>query len=149
MKASLPRKQKGAAAIEFAVVFIIFFAVFYGVVSYSLPLLMLQSFNQASAEAVRNSVSLDPASFATTALYQQQVMTNAQASVVKQLSWLPQALNFSAANVAVKMPGNLLTVTINYPATSINNVIPFLNLPGIGTVPSLPANLSAQSSLQL
>ncbi|KPU59678.1 tadE-like family protein [Pseudomonas fluorescens] len=37
MKASLPHKQKGAAAIEFALVLIIFFGVFYGIISYSLP----------------------------------------------------------------------------------------------------------------
>ena len=60
MKTSLPEKQKGAAAIEFIAVFVIFFAVFYGTVSYSLPLLLLQSFNQATAEAVRQSVGLDP-----------------------------------------------------------------------------------------
>ena len=49
MKSSLPRKQKGAAAIEFALVFVIFFAVFYGMLSYSLPLLLMQSFHQAAA----------------------------------------------------------------------------------------------------
>ena len=38
MKTRLPKKQKGAAAIEFALVFVIFFAVLYGVVSYSLPM---------------------------------------------------------------------------------------------------------------
>ena len=53
MKPGLPRKEKGAAAIEFALVFVVFFAVFYGVVSYSLPLLLMQSFNHSTAEAVR------------------------------------------------------------------------------------------------
>ncbi|NAT17140.1 pilus assembly protein TadE, partial [Pseudomonas syringae pv. actinidifoliorum] len=37
---AFPGKQQGAAAIEFAAVFVVFFAVFYGMVSYSLPLLM-------------------------------------------------------------------------------------------------------------
>jgi hypothetical protein len=68
MKTGLPRKQKGAVAIEFALVFIIFFAVFYGLVSYSLP--------------------------------------------------------------------------------KLNQVLPFLVLPGIGSVPNLPATLTARSSLQ-
>ena len=52
MRNSLPHKQKGAAAIEFALVFIVFFSVFYGIVSYSLPMLLMQSFNQSTAEAV-------------------------------------------------------------------------------------------------
>ena len=49
MKTSLGKKQKGAAAIEFALVFVIFFAVLYGVISYSLPLLLVQSFRPSAA----------------------------------------------------------------------------------------------------
>ena len=60
MKTGLRTKQKGAAAIEFALVFVVFFAVFYGIVSYSLPLLLMQSFHHSTAEAVRRSVALDP-----------------------------------------------------------------------------------------
>ncbi len=50
----LPKQQKGAAAIEFALVFVMFFAVLYGLISYSLPMLMVQSFNAATAEGVPN-----------------------------------------------------------------------------------------------
>ena len=70
MKASLPHKQKGADAIEFAPVFIIFSGVF-------------------------------------TTTY----------------------------------TSGLLTVAIHYPTNKINATIPFLNLPGIGQVPNLPASL--------
>ncbi|MFH7423116.1 pilus assembly protein, partial [Pseudomonas syringae pv. tagetis] len=41
---SFSRRQQGDAAIEFAAVFVFLFAVFYGVVSYSPPLQMMQSF---------------------------------------------------------------------------------------------------------
>ncbi|MDR3565740.1 MAG: TadE/TadG family type IV pilus assembly protein, partial [Negativicutes bacterium] len=149
MKASLPKKQKGAAAIEFALVFVIFFATFYGVVSYSLPLLMMQSFNEASAEAARRSVALDPNAFANTAAYQTQVTTTAKQAVSDQLAvWMPKALNFNISYVTatINPTTNVLTVAINYPKAGIANVIPFLTLPGIGQVPSLPDNLSAQSS---
>jgi len=60
MKVDLPHSQKGAAAIEFALVFVIFFSVLYGVLSYSFPLLLMQSFNQSTAEAVRRSMAVDP-----------------------------------------------------------------------------------------
>ncbi|WP_085727462.1 TadE/TadG family type IV pilus assembly protein [Pseudomonas sp. R37(2017)] len=100
MKASLPLKQKGAAAIEFALVFMIFFGVSYAIISYSLPLLLMQSFNQSTAEAERRSV------------------------------------------------GGLLSVRISYPTNKIRATIPFLNLPGIGQVPNLPATLTASASLQ-
>jgi Flp pilus assembly protein TadG len=151
MKAGLPQKQKGAAAIEFALVFVIFFAVFYGVVSYSLPLLMMQSFNQASAEAARRSVAIDPTAFANPQAYQTQVKTTAIQAVTSQLAnWMPKALNFNSTYVTATVDGsNVLTVSIRYPKAGVNNVIPFLTLPGVGQVPSLPDFLQAQSSVQL
>lgn len=147
MKAGLPARQKGAAAIEFAMVFMIFFAVFYGVVSYSLPLLMMQSFNQASAEAVRRCVALDPAS----ATYGADIEAKAREVLQQQLAWLPDTLGFALdSDAAVTLsPTNLLTVRIDYPKAKLGLAIPFLILPGIGEVPRLPDNLSAQASLQL
>ncbi|KQN45088.1 pilus assembly protein TadE [Pseudomonas sp. Leaf48] len=145
MKISFPRKQKGAVAIEFALVFIIFFAVFYGIVSYSLPLLLMQSFNQSTAEAVRRSVALDP----TTANYEAALKTRAKTELGLQLAWIPTALNFNVAtDASVTYVGGLLQVSIHYPSNKIGAVIPFLSLPGIGRVPNLPTTLTASSSLQ-
>ncbi|PRB52253.1 pilus assembly protein TadE [Pseudomonas sp. MYb2] len=145
MKSGLPRKQKGAVAIEFALVFVIFFAVFYGLVSYSLPLLLMQSFNESTAEAVRRSVALDPAS----ANYSTVIRTTARTELGRQLAWLPAALNFNAAtDSTITYTGGVLTVTINYPTSKLNQALPFLVLPGVGTVPRLPATLRASSSLQ-
>lgn len=147
MKAGLPSKQKGAVAIEFALVFVIFFAVFYGLVSYSLPFVLMQSFNQATAEAVRRSVAVDP----NTPGYATVVQSTASDTLKQQLSWVPSALNLviGVDTSAVYNSGNgTLTVTVNYPTSKLNQVIPFLVLPGLGTVPNLPTNLSATSSLQ-
>ncbi|MGE7965583.1 TadE/TadG family type IV pilus assembly protein [Pseudomonas sp. NPDC089918] len=145
MKTGLPRKQKGAVAIEFALVFIIFFAVFYGLVSYSLPLLLMQSFNQSTAEAVRRSVALDPG----TANFDTAVRTVATNELTRQLAWIPAALNFNVAtDASATYIGGVLTVTISYPTSKLNQVLPFLVLPGIGSVPNLPATLTARSSLQ-
>lgn len=145
-----PRKQRGAAALEFAMVFLIFFAVFYGLVSYSLPLLMMQSFNNATAEAARQSVKINPANM-TAAVYAQTVKANVQSVLTTQLAWLPSALNFSVSSDATitLSSGNLLTVSIAYPKSKLNNAIPFLTIPLIGTVPNLPTTLNAQASLQL
>ncbi len=146
MQTHLPRKQKGAAAIEFALVFIIFFAVFYGLVSYSLPLLLMQSFNAATAEAVRQSVALDP----NTANYNTVIVTRAKAVLTQQLGALPSSVNFNVNTdaSATYTTGKLLTVRIDYPKAKLAQIIPLLSLPGIGTVPNLPATLSAQASLQ-
>lgn len=144
---SFADKQTGAAAIEFAAVFITFFAVFYGLVSYSLPLLMMQSFNSATTEAVRRAVAVNPA----VSGYQAVVQTQASATVLSQLAWMPTALAFDQTNVtAVYNPTTkLLTVSVNYPISKLANVLPPLILPVIGQVPSLPTFLTAQASLQL
>ncbi len=145
MKSGLPRKQKGAVAIEFALVFVVFFAVFYGLVSYSLPLLLMQSFNESTAGAVRHTVALDPA----TADYSTVVTTTARTELARQLAWLPDALDFDAtSDSSITYVGGVLTVTINYPTSKLNQALPFLVLPGIGSVPRLPATLTASSSLQ-
>ncbi|MEB0041626.1 MULTISPECIES: TadE/TadG family type IV pilus assembly protein [unclassified Pseudomonas] len=141
------RKQKGAAAIEFAAVFITFFAVFYGLVSYSLPLLMMQSFNAATTEAVRRAVAVSP----TVSGYQGVIQTQASATVLSQLAWMPAALGFDQTSVTAvyNTASKLLTVSINYPVSKLANVVPPLVLPVIGQVPSLPTFLTAQASLQL
>ena len=145
MKVDLPGKQKGAVAIEFAMVFIIFFAVFYGLVSYSVPLLMVQSFHQATAEAVRRSVALDPA----TPGYDAALTALARNTLRQQLTWIPPAFAFDAdTDASVTYAGGLLTVRVDYSREKLRQVIPFLVLPGNINVPDLPANLSAQSSLQ-
>ena len=145
MKSSLPRNQKGAVAIEFALVFVLFFAVFYGIVSYSLPLLLMQSFNQSTAEAVRRSVAVDPSAPG----YAATVQATAAAELNRQLAWIPAALNFNAAtDSTITFVAGVLKVKVDYPTSKLNRVVPFLVLPGIGSVPNLPATLSASSSLQ-
>ncbi|BAQ72375.1 MULTISPECIES: TadE/TadG family type IV pilus assembly protein [Pseudomonas] len=144
MKPGLPSKQKGAAAIEFAAVFVIFFAVFYGLVSYSLPLLMMQSFNQATAEAVRRAVAVDPnsANYATT------VQNLANSVVQAQTLWIPTLFNFAATDYSAVYANGVLTVRIDYPTAKLTQVLPRLVLPVIGPVPNLPTTLSALSSVQ-
>jgi Flp pilus assembly protein TadG len=144
MKTSLPRRQKGVAAIEFAMVFAIFFAVFYGMVSYSLPLLLLQGFNQAAAEGVRRGVAVDP----STPNYSTVVQKTAKDAAVLNLNWIPPAFQFQPGQVTTTYVSGLLTVNVSYPSSNLKGVLPFMVLPGIGTVPQLPVNLKAQSSLQ-
>jgi Flp pilus assembly protein TadG len=139
------KKQRGAAAIEFAAVFVIFFAVFYGLVSYSLPLLMMQSFNAAVSEAVRRSVALSPG----IANYETLIQTQAQGVLVSQLSWMPSALGFDLSDATVSYSAGVLSVRIHYPKSKLTQVLPSLTLPFIGEIPRLPTNLTAEASLKL
>jgi hypothetical protein len=90
-------------------------------------------------------VALDPA----TPGYSAALIARAKAELTTQTAWIAPALNFNVATDAnVTYVGGLLTVRITYPTNKISAVIPFLNLPGIGRVPNLPATLTASASLQ-
>lgn len=141
-----PLRQTGAAAIEFALVFVIFFAVFYALVTYSLPLLLMQSFNNATAEAVRQSVAISPSAND----YLTRVPAQAKAALTSQLTWMPTSLAFNVASDAtVSFDGKLIKVRIDYPKSKLTQVLPVLTLPVIGDIPNLPTYLTAEASLQL
>ena len=140
------RKQKGAAAIEFAAVFVIFFGVFYALVSYSLPLLMMQSFNAATSEAVRRSVALSP----TINNYSSLIVSQAQGVLSQQLDWMPATLAQDVKQYTyVTYTAGVLKASIAYPKENLHQILPVLSLPVVGEIPRLPTYLSAEASLQL
>lgn len=151
------RFQKGAAAIEAALLFVIFFTLFYAVVSYSMPLLMLQAFQHAAASGARSAVAVEPSEFGSTDEYIQTGVTPRVRQVVGEtLSWLPSAahdavLGVGNQNVQVVFDpaSGLLTVTVSFPNYPDNPLIPILSFPGIGAVPKLPQNLTGRSSVEL
>ncbi len=142
-KSSLLKRQRGVAALEFALVFILAFTVFYAMVSYAFPLLMLQTFNTASAQAVRAAVKADPESdnFVETAT------ALAQAEATRQLAVLPPLIVQRVNVTAAVVEGTRVTVHIEYPDYRTNPVIPILILPFIGEVPRVPESLVADASL--
>jgi hypothetical protein len=109
-------------------------------------MLLMQSFNQAAAEAVRQAMAVDPV--AAGPAYTTQVQDRAKTTAIKQLGWIPSSFQFSPDFITATYNGTLLTVEIRYPTTNIYSVFPALMVPGIGPVPNLPANLIARSSLQ-
>ncbi|MGH8491661.1 MAG: TadE/TadG family type IV pilus assembly protein [Moraxellaceae bacterium] len=136
-------RQKGAAAIEFALVFVLAFTVFYAMVSYAFPLLMLQTFNSASAQAVRAAVKADPLEDD----YEATVESLATAEADQQLSYLPPLIRSRINVIAGVQDGTRVVVRIEYPNYNTNPVIPVITLPVIGQVPKVPAMLAAESSL--
>ncbi|MGH8550460.1 MAG: TadE/TadG family type IV pilus assembly protein [Methylococcales bacterium] len=156
-KLSSARAQRGAAAIEAALMFIIFFSIFYGLVSYALPMTMIQAFQHAAAAGARAAVAVEPTKFANTSAYLESGVKPAVRAVVGNLlAWLPSAaksavLGNSNQNVQIDFdPGSdLLTVTVVFRSYTSNPLMPILTLPGIGAVPRLPPDLRGTASLQL
>ncbi len=82
------QKQHGAVAIEFALLFLVFFAIAYAIIAYSLPFLLTLSFKQVSAEAARAAVQVSPVT-ASPEDYLHQISRHVHNQVNK--SWLPES----------------------------------------------------------
>lgn len=54
-----PHHQRGAVAIEFALIFPLFLVVLYGMISYSIYFVALHDLNRLSGEAARSAVALE------------------------------------------------------------------------------------------
>ncbi|WP_297189364.1 TadE family protein [uncultured Porticoccus sp.] len=52
------RKNRGSATIEFILVFIIIFLLFYGMVGYTLPILLSATYQEIASEGLREAVDL-------------------------------------------------------------------------------------------
>ena len=149
--------QKGAAGIEAALLFIIFFSIFYGTVSYALPMAMIQAFHHAAASGARAAVAVDPNEFANTTDYLENgVKPRVRTVVGSLLSWLPSTaktavLGASNQNIQIDFDSgsDVVTVTVKYAGYTSNPLMPILTLPGIGDVPRLPTDLTGTASLQL
>lgn len=149
------RRQHGAVAIEFAAVFVLFFAVLYGLLGYCVPLLMLQAFNDAAAAGARVAVSVNPQAAGG---YNAALKAAVDSAVTQRLSWMPTSWRngcyggqFMDTPVTETISGRDYTrvrVCVSYPyATS--PIVPLLTLPAIGTVPRLPDVLSGTASVLL
>lgn len=146
------QRQRGAVAIEFAGVFVLFFAVLYGLLGYCVPLLMLQAFNDAAASGARIAISVNPQpqKEAYYALLQQAV----NQEVEYRLRWMPPTWHQGCDGGTYLAPpveeGDFtrINVCVSYPYTA-SPIVPLLTLPGIGTLPRLPDVLTARASLLL
>jgi len=158
VRAAVPTRQSGATAVEFALVLPLLIALTYSLFVYSYVFVVYESINYAAQQGAQSAVAVDPDIddyFAT-------VQTYAQTTVAGALSWMPagqRANSIGEGGSAVQVlpcsaggsggsqycptamtGGTPIVVQINFPLLA-PNLFPVLNLPGIGTVPPLPASL--------
>ncbi|MHB9798084.1 TadE/TadG family type IV pilus assembly protein [Pseudomonas sp. MT3] len=144
--------QRGAVAIEFAAVFVLFFAVLYGLLGYCVPLLMLQAFNDAAASGARVAISVNPPGQSED--YQVLLQEAVRKEVDHRLGWMPTDWHQGCFNgdylgpLAREGDFTRIQVCVSYPYAE-SPIVPLLSLPGIGTIPRLPAVLTARASLLL
>lgn len=149
-------RQRGAAAVEFAVVFITFFALFYAIVSYALVFMLLQGFSHAANEGARSAVAVDRLAYGSDAAYLSAGVTpRVRSTIAAALSWLPQraydaAVGPNGNRVEVTLtPGGAVQVAIRYQNYTSNPLIPLVSLPGVGLIPRVPQDLTGVSVIAL
>jgi Flp pilus assembly protein TadG len=156
-------KQRGSAAIEFAMLFGIMFVVAYGAISYALIMLLQQSLVQAASEGARAAAGkLSYIQFSSTAQLDSELTKLARAAATSSLAWLPQDIQthitgdgITVTRTAKNVPVNTgsggtksinmdtITVQVKYAGYASKPLLPLLVFPGVGSdaVPGLPADL--------
>ncbi|WP_041718037.1 TadE/TadG family type IV pilus assembly protein [Alkalilimnicola ehrlichii MLHE-1] len=144
------RRQRGAAAIEFALVFLLFFTVFYAIVSYTFPMLLVQQMNMAVAEGARVGLRVDPSrtDFGQYDTYPDAVIGHSKQATNDLLSEsVLTALAPGDFDVEVTLTGDVLSVRVAYDYQAAPFVVPLV-FPGIGAVPQLPETLEASTRIE-
>jgi len=136
------RRQRGAAAVEFTLIFMVLFLLFYGLVGYTMPLLLAATFQDLAASSLRDVVELRA--------YADEDM-DYQARVVEQISrsWIPEKWRQPCPDYQGHFLDNggaiwRVCVRIDDPT----RIIPPLNLLGV-SVPDLPGEIRGEAMIQL
>lgn len=138
--------QRGATAIEFALVFPLFFAIFYAIVTFSLIFVAQQNLTLASEEGARAALNYQAASSVTLAF-----AARATAASNTAVSMASPMISRGVSGTAVSAPCpasaasmQCITVTVNYDYAN-HPLVP--NLPLLSGI--LPGQLSSSATVQL
>jgi Flp pilus assembly protein TadG len=136
--ARLHRRQEGVAALEFAIVAMVFLVILFGILTYGFIYSLDQSLNHAAEEAARSAISTTTDAAA---------IAKAQSTALSRLSWLgsnihPSDVTAAVANCANDATVRCITVTIVYPWATRPVVPKFAGVP-------TPSQLRAVAVVQL
>ena len=157
-------RQRGAAAVEFALVFPILFVVTYGAIIYSYIYVLRQSLTFAAQEAAQAAVSVQPGVTGYDDLVRQTAVNTALAAI----SWMPSnvrtALAVDTGDVticrgpsggacATLLPGDVaVVVRLELPLEGRGDISPLFatfTLPPFGRFPPLPNIMAGQAVARL
>ncbi|WP_372749942.1 TadE/TadG family type IV pilus assembly protein [Litorivivens sp.] len=146
--------QRGASAIEFSLIFPVFMALIYAIVTYSMVFMLIQSFTYASEDALRAAIAVDCQGLTTQQCIDDRITPAVRTQVVSTLDWLPasvksEVLGASGEKVVVNCVSDTCTVEVRYNNYDSNPLIPAITLPTIGTIPRIPQHLVGRASLRV
>ncbi|WP_092353407.1 TadE/TadG family type IV pilus assembly protein [Collimonas sp. OK242] len=131
--------QRGVAAIEFALIFPVFFLMLYGIINYAMIFMAQQSLTLAAEEGARAALRYT--------LVDVDRGTAACATVTPLVSWLVHADQCqppTPAPCAALSSARCITVKVTYPYSTYPLVPP---LPGMSA--ALPATLGSAATVQI
>lgn len=149
-----PSRQRGAIAIEFALVFGLFVALLYAIVGYGMVFMLVQSFTWASEDSLRAAIAVDCKGLSTTNCVNTRIRPAVQAQAVASLNWLPAnvqttVLGTAGAKVEVTCDTTTCEAVIRYPSYDTNPMLPIIDLPLVGKVPRVPRDLVGRARLRI
>ncbi|MBL1376610.1 TadE family protein [Zobellella iuensis] len=150
------KTQTGAASIEFAFIFVLMFVLFYGLISYAIPLMLAAAYQQLSAEAVRQAVG-------TPNIYHYQadsedpriaaIKVNAEQKAMQVIndSWLPPGWanscgDYSGGFLKVSGDGSEWSACVRHATPA--SIMPALSLLG-WQIPQLPEEIRGEARLRI
>lgn len=139
------KSQRGAAGIEFAMVFIVFFILFYAIVSYAIAMLLQSAFLHAAEEGARAAIAVDRLASSD---YSTAVENHASEQALEALDWMSNNLKNRIA-VEAALSGTMLDVRVAYSNYTSDPLVPILTFPLIGQVPKLPDDLAGTARINL
>lgn len=137
--------QRGASAIEFALVFPVFFMIFYAIISYGLIMVAQQSISLAAAEGARAGLR-----FSTDAAARDAQARLASLGTGSAAFWIADRLNFSGELLAAcpySAASRCYKVTVTYPSYRQRPLTPLLLGPLMGF--TVPNSLSSTAIVQI
>jgi Flp pilus assembly protein TadG len=159
-RANGSKRERGASAIEFAIVFPMFFGLINIMVSYGLLFSLQHSITEAAKESARSAVACDPANV-TIAEHESCVTNRARATAAAALDWLPADLRgriLGSSNSQVQVTfdtddaiGKTVEVRVELPNYASQPILPTISLPFPfhGAIPPLPDRLVGRAVVLL
>jgi Flp pilus assembly protein TadG len=141
---AVARDQRGSMAVEFAMVFPLFFLILYAIVTYSLIFVAKQSLTLAAEEGARAALNYQMAANPAAALTARS--QNACVVANNMAGWLAGKTSCATQSLACNYDAtmNCVQVTLTYSYTS-HPLVPVLPLTGL----ALPSVLTSTATVQL
>ena len=148
------KRQRGAVSIEFAFMFVIIFILFYGLIGYSIPLLLGATYQQLAADGLREAVrssSIYSLDMNKNDELNRNMFTNYQDNVKMVIteSWLPDKWAQTCAGYDenyLKVADNQWSVCISNP--EVKKILPAFKIFS-WEIPSLPEEIKGEAKLRI